>query len=702
MTAPYIAPARLAADRNEIERYLRRFIAPGQVVELRALDAVEASWKRPHTLSGFFDDMSLLAAAAAAIPYAAGIYITLNPVDPALISRCYNRVQGQDKTGGTTSDSDILRRRALPIDLDAVRKAGISSSDAEHDQAIAVARRVRADLTAAGWPAPLVADSGNGGRALYRIDLPVDDKGLVKRALAALALRYNSALVEVDQSLFNPARIDKLYGTPVRKGDNTNARPHRLARILEAPDELAPVSRELLEALANTLPAEPLVIRQTTYSGVAFDARTWIAKYLPDAEPPARWQHEGGTGTRWILPVCPWNSQHTDRSAYVLQFASGAMAAGCHHNGCSGRTWDALRDLFEPDRRNGHGQSYAASYLPDHTPAATLPQEAQPRVTLHRAVDVWTPRPPKQYIVHGLLAERDVAMMYAEPGLGKTYICVDLGVSEAIGAHWLGMATAGAPVLLIDEESGYNRLSDRIERTMRGHGVARGTDMPLTYACLAGFNFLSDETWFDELERLVHETGARLVILDALADVMLGGDENSVQDTQPVFHGLRVVAEHTGAAILVIHHSNRSGEYRGSSAIPGAVDLALQVSREGHGPIKIESKKVRDIEHVTFGCDMVWDALTDSFYLRAVDLRPASRILSKGEKYVLRHLAANDGEATKEDIENNADSCSASTAKNAIYTLADKKLLRRTNAGQKGTDASYALTHEGREEAKGL
>jgi len=35
--------------------------------------------------------------------------------------------------------------------------------------------------------------------------------------------------------VFNPARIWKLYGTVSRKGDSIPERPHRLARILEAP-----------------------------------------------------------------------------------------------------------------------------------------------------------------------------------------------------------------------------------------------------------------------------------------------------------------------------------------------------------------------------------------------------------------------------------------------------------------------------------
>jgi hypothetical protein len=47
-----------------------------------------------------------------------------------------------------------------------------------------------------------------------------------------------------------------------------------------------------------------------------------------------------------VFDTCPWNPEHTDRSAYVVQSASGAVAAGCHHNGCGGKDWAALRELF--------------------------------------------------------------------------------------------------------------------------------------------------------------------------------------------------------------------------------------------------------------------------------------------------------------------------------------------------------------------
>ena len=56
----------------------------------------------------------------------------------------------------------------------------------------------------------------------------------------------------------------------------------------------------------------------------------------------APWQN----ATKYILKGCPWNPDHTDRSAYILQFESGAIVAGCHHDSCSDQSWKTLSATY--------------------------------------------------------------------------------------------------------------------------------------------------------------------------------------------------------------------------------------------------------------------------------------------------------------------------------------------------------------------
>jgi hypothetical protein len=66
-------------DAAAIVAALGAILKPGQVTELRALEAVTGGSWRPNTVSGYFDNWEELAAAAAAIHSAKGIYLYRTP-----------------------------------------------------------------------------------------------------------------------------------------------------------------------------------------------------------------------------------------------------------------------------------------------------------------------------------------------------------------------------------------------------------------------------------------------------------------------------------------------------------------------------------------------------------------------------------------------------------------------------------------------
>jgi hypothetical protein len=223
-------------DFSEIKRAVNLIMKPGAIHELRVPKA-----GREKTIAGYFDDPMKLAECAAKLDATgkySGIYITLNPCNPALLSRCCNRVEAYTET--TTSDQDIVRRSWLLIDFDPKRPSGISSTDREHQRAITAACGAWDDLRGSGLGDPVVADSGNGAHLLYRLDCPNDPPttDLIKRVLAGVAARCAPNDIDIDVSVFNASRITKIYGTMARKGDSTPDRPHRRSGILEIPEHL--------------------------------------------------------------------------------------------------------------------------------------------------------------------------------------------------------------------------------------------------------------------------------------------------------------------------------------------------------------------------------------------------------------------------------------------------------------------------------
>ena len=340
-------------DANEITHALRLWFQAGDVFEVRVLDAVSADYRREHIEFGYFDyeHISAVPEALKRLLSFRGVYVTVNPVNPDLLARAVNRLRPAGRNP-TTADTDIVRRRWLLIDCDPKRASGVSSSNAEHESALAKAREIRDGLSSLGWPDPIMTDSGNGAQLMYRIDLPADDGELVRRVIGEIA-KASSEQVAIDTSVHNPARIWRLPGTMNCKGDSIPERPHRMARILEEPQDIVPVSLKQMQDIVSYQNEDPQTDAPDDdwkHTMPAFDLDSWIAQYCPELGSPQPWKG----GRKWIFPVCPFNEAHTNKSAVLIQEPSGAVAFKCHHNGCSGNDWRALRELREPgcyDRR---------------------------------------------------------------------------------------------------------------------------------------------------------------------------------------------------------------------------------------------------------------------------------------------------------------------------------------------------------------
>ena len=340
-------------DANEITHALRLWFQAGDVFEVRVLDAVSADYRREHIESGYFDyeHISAVPEALKRLLSFRGVYVTVNPVNPDLLARAVNRLRPAGRNP-TTADTDIVRRRWLLIDCDPRRASGVSSSNAEHESALAKAREIRDGLSSLGWADPIMTDSGNGAQLMYRIDLPADDGELVRRVIGEIA-KASSEQVAIDTSVHNPARIWRLPGTMNCKGDSIPERPHRMARILDEPQDIVSVSLEQMQDIVSYQSKDTqtdVPDDEWKHTMPAFDLDSWIAQYCPELGSPQPWKG----GRKWIFPVCPFNEAHTNKSAVLIQEPSGAVAFKCHHNGCSGNDWRALRELREPgcyDRR---------------------------------------------------------------------------------------------------------------------------------------------------------------------------------------------------------------------------------------------------------------------------------------------------------------------------------------------------------------
>lgn len=326
---------------QQIKAGLDILFEPGQTFEIRAIRGKKIG-------AGFFRDTSIAAEWIKRVDQTAvyaGIYCTINPVNPDLYYRRMDRIDTVYGDIELTGNNDIIKRRWLIIDLDPKRPSGISASDEEKQLAFDLIPFVEEYLTSLGFPIPIIADSGNGFHLLYRVDLPTDSN-IVKDVLTALSKRVSSGICKVDVGVANAGRIMKVYGTMSRKGDTSDVRPHRRSAILSIPDEIIVVPKDILELVSPPAEVKENLKIEEKKTTTFKEAWEYLDEWGLGYEQP---KHEGNECI-YRLEKCPFSEEHTD-GAYVSQNVNtGALTAKCFHDSCGGGTvnrWKELRDKYD-------------------------------------------------------------------------------------------------------------------------------------------------------------------------------------------------------------------------------------------------------------------------------------------------------------------------------------------------------------------
>ena len=239
-------------DKSLIAEGLRLFLDPDDVCEIRVLGA---SRKLECTVAGYLHASKIdqYAGAIARIADAVadgggGAYFTPQKLKPDVLARSphfFPEVTRRDGkvTPKLTCDDDVLSRRYLLIDIDPVREVGFekhSATDEEKLEAELVGDSVTTHFASWGWRPPIEIDSGNGFHLYYRI--PHTNQTEASTASFQVILRLMANCLDtpgakIDTAVYNPSRIMKIPGTIARKGTHTAARPHRLCKVLEVPND---------------------------------------------------------------------------------------------------------------------------------------------------------------------------------------------------------------------------------------------------------------------------------------------------------------------------------------------------------------------------------------------------------------------------------------------------------------------------------
>lgn len=285
--------------------------------------------------------------------------------------------------------------------------------------------------------------------------------------------------------------------------------------------------------------------------------------------------------------TCPFEDEHTsdgvESSTTYFPANTGGYAQGhfaCLHAHCEHRT--------DADFKNQLGLSTSVlSAFDDLTEqnekpteeaevTAELEQPKKKRFSIVQASDFSAGAPPK-WLIRDALPHGVVGVIYGDSGSGKTFLALDMMVHMALGASWCGLRTTPGKTVYICAE-GAGGFRKRLKAQLLQHG-ASSFDIGVM-ADTPDFMVVQD---IKDIVHSVREYGKpAVIIVDTLAQV-INGNENAGEDMGKVLSHCRVLAQHTGAMVILIHHSGKDAAKgaRGHSSLRANAEAEVEVVRDG-------------------------------------------------------------------------------------------------------------------------
>ena len=184
------------------------------------------------------------------------------------------------------------------------------------------------------------------------------------------------------------------------------------------------------------------------------------------------------------------------------------------------------------------------------------------------------PIPSREWHVEGLIPGRTVTSLSGDGGTGKSLLALQLAVSTALGASWIGRDVKPGPVLFLSAEDDDDELYLRLADILDAEGAGFDRLGNLLIRSLAGEDALLavqdrrtgslvPTPLYDALAAEIARFRPVLVVLDTLAD-LTAGEENNRAHARQFVGFLRGLTIRYGCALLLLSHPSLTGMSSGT------------------------------------------------------------------------------------------------------------------------------------------
>lgn len=199
---------------------------------------------------------------------------------------------------------------------------------------------------------------------------------------------------------------------------------------------------------------------------------------------------------------------------------------------------------------------------------------------------------PKAFAIERIAPLGEVTTLNGPGSAGKSLLGQQIATSAAAGLSCLGLEIRPSPALYLTCEDDDDQLHFRQERLCEALRVSMGSLAgKLHLSCLRGMlgnelatfghdGKMTPTKTFDRLADTIRSNGVKLAVLDNVAH-LFAGNENDRADVTRFVNLLNKLAGETGAAIILLGHPNkRDDEYSGSTAWSNAVRSRLYLEHD--------------------------------------------------------------------------------------------------------------------------
>lgn len=196
-----------------------------------------------------------------------------------------------------------------------------------------------------------------------------------------------------------------------------------------------------------------------------------------------------------------------------------------------------------------------------------------------------------EWYIKGVLPKADLIVLYGQSGSGKSFVALDLIGAVARGSQWQGCRVKRAKAVLIAAE-GAGGVGKRIRAYCKHYGL---NEADLDIGIIRVPPSVIEDVDVQELVNALAAVRADIFVIDTLAQVTPGANENSSEDMGKAIRNIRLITEATGATALVVHHAGKDATRgaRGWSGIRAAADAEIEISRNDTGHL-ISITKMKD------------------------------------------------------------------------------------------------------------